>query len=213
MSTKETQALIIKTAIELFNKHGTGKVSTNRIADVCGLSKGNVYYHFRNKESLIQSIFAQMVNKIEHDWRGDYLIPTAEHMAEMFYRQLKMTWKYRFFYRELTPLLQKDKYLKDRFSDFRKRRFVEVERFFRELVKEGHLVNLEDPVLFSSLITVTWIVCDYWISYIDVDDKKINPGTILEGYVILSQLLEPYLTKQAHKDVQDSFKILYSSPA
>ena len=212
MSTEKTQALIVNTAIELFNEYGTTKVATNRIADVCGISKGNLHYHFNNKESIIQFIFGQMVQKIDQDWRDDYLDPTAKHMAEMFYRQLVLTWDYRFFYRELTPLLQNDPYLKDRFSEFRKRRFIEVEKFFKTLIKKGLLINM-DSVSFSSIMTVSWIVCDYWISYIDVEGKKINRDTIAEGYVILVQLLEPYLTEEAHKDVQESFKILSASSA
>ena len=75
MSTEKTQSLIVNTAIELFNEYGTTKVATNRIADVCGISKGNLHYHFNNKESIIQSIFGQMVQKIDQDWRDDYSTP------------------------------------------------------------------------------------------------------------------------------------------
>ena len=43
MSTRKTQNLIIQTAIDLFNEHGTQAISTNRIANECHLSRGNLY--------------------------------------------------------------------------------------------------------------------------------------------------------------------------
>lgn len=211
MATKETQKLILETSIKLFNESGTRHVSTNRIAEACGLSKGNLHYHFKNKESVIQSIFELMARDIEKNWNDDYLQPTAEHMAEMFYRQLKMIWDYRFFYRELTPLLQKDQLLKDRFCNLRKKRVVEVEKFFKALIAEGFLVGLDDPEVLSSLITIGWIISDYWISFIDIEDKEINKATIKEGYLLMVQSLVPYLTDEARENVDKSFSLLSES--
>ena len=49
MTTKDTQKLIIDTAINLFNEYGTARISANRIADTCDLSRGHLYYHFKKK--------------------------------------------------------------------------------------------------------------------------------------------------------------------
>ncbi|MDM8200473.1 TetR/AcrR family transcriptional regulator [Allofournierella massiliensis] len=37
---------IVKTAIELFQKHGYNDTSINEICSVCGVTKGTFYYHF-----------------------------------------------------------------------------------------------------------------------------------------------------------------------
>ena len=49
MATRETQEKILGTALRLFNAHGTGKVSLGRIATACGISKGNLNYHYKRK--------------------------------------------------------------------------------------------------------------------------------------------------------------------
>ncbi len=60
MTTRETQDKIITTALRLFNESGSLIVSTNRIADSCGISRGNLHYHFRTKEEIIQAIFQHL---------------------------------------------------------------------------------------------------------------------------------------------------------
>ncbi|MFD1638217.1 TetR/AcrR family transcriptional regulator [Evansella tamaricis] len=63
MKTK-TKDKITETAIELFNEHGTSQVSTNHIAEKMGISTGNLYYHFKNKEEIIREILEWMIT----DW-------------------------------------------------------------------------------------------------------------------------------------------------
>ena len=52
---------VVEAAIRLFNERGTAAVSTNHIADGAGISPGNLYYHFRNKEEIIRAIFGRMI--------------------------------------------------------------------------------------------------------------------------------------------------------
>lgn len=67
MATRETQTLIIDTALVLFNLHGCSNVSANRIATECGISRGNLQYHFRKKEEIVQSIFQRITHVMSKD--------------------------------------------------------------------------------------------------------------------------------------------------
>ena len=55
----KTRDRIIHSATELFNDQGERNITTNHIAAHLGISPGNLYYHFRNKEDIIHSIFDQ----------------------------------------------------------------------------------------------------------------------------------------------------------
>ncbi|MCZ6828193.1 MAG: TetR/AcrR family transcriptional regulator [Gammaproteobacteria bacterium] len=202
MATRETQALIIESAVNLFNQHGTARVSTNRIAQACGISKGNLHYHFRNKESIVQSIYDQMIMEVRRNWRDDHLDPTIQHMAEMYERQLMLIWNYRFFYRELVALLRHDSQLKATFSEYRNSRTAEIVRFFKALITAGVMRQPEGAQSLESLVRISWILSDNWINYIEVDGHEISPQTIREGYALVIELFRPYLTEAALLEIQ-----------
>ncbi|MBL4787688.1 MAG: TetR/AcrR family transcriptional regulator [Kordiimonadaceae bacterium] len=48
---------IIAESLHLFNQHGAENVGCNKIAASLGISPGNLYYHFKNKEAIIQRLF------------------------------------------------------------------------------------------------------------------------------------------------------------
>ena len=137
MGTRTTQLRILHAALELFNEHGSAAISVNRIAEHCGISKGNLQYHFRNKPEIVLALFQQTVEEMDGGWYRDHLAPTLEHMAAMFVRQLQLIRKYRFFYRELADLLRVDAQLRRRFAQNRERRLRDLEKFMHALAGRG----------------------------------------------------------------------------
>ncbi len=197
MATRETQNLIIETAIQLFNDNGTKAISTNRIADECQLSRGNLHYHFRTKEEIIQTIFQRIDREMDSSWYEDHQHPSMEYTHFMFARQIDLVWRYRFFYRELYPLLQNDARLKLLFMDCRKKRMKEVSLFFDEMINTGLMVEPQPPVSMESLLQVSWLITDQWLPHIDLHDKCVNEQNIEEGFDLIMQVFEPYFTSKA----------------
>ena len=52
---------IVEGALELFNHADGATVTTNHIAAHLGMSPGNLYYHFRNREEIVRAIFPRVV--------------------------------------------------------------------------------------------------------------------------------------------------------
>jgi AcrR family transcriptional regulator len=192
MATRETQQRIARAAIDLFNEHGTGAVSTNRIAEQCEISNGNLYYHFKNKQEIIQFIFGMMVEEMNSDWYRDYLKPTIAHMAEMFARRAMLIYEYRFFYRETAELLRADPLLMQRYRDNRQKRALVLERFFLELDRAGALKLNGDRELSRSLVNTTRIICDNWLNSIEFMGQTLTADSILSGYGLILDVMRPY---------------------
>lgn len=196
MPSRETQNLIVDTAIRLFNEFSASAVSTNRIADECQISRGNLHYHFRNKEEIIQLIFARIVEEMD-GWYTDHEHPSMGHMYWMFSRYMGLMWRYRFFYRELVPLLQRDPDLKQLFQQNLDKRIKEIELFFEQMIAKGLLLRPPQSVSLSSLVRVSWFVSDYWLYFLNIHDKDLTQANIEEGYMLITQILEPYFSPEA----------------
>src|SRR5215211_5884456 len=102
-----THERILATALRLFNESGTAPVSTNHIAAALGISPGNLYYHFRNKEEIIRALFEQQFAR----WDEVYALPedrmpTLADLQQLVRISFITAWEYRFMYRELIALLR-----------------------------------------------------------------------------------------------------------
>jgi AcrR family transcriptional regulator len=195
---KDTKTDIQKTALRLFNQKGTSAVSTNHIAEALGISPGNLYYHFRNKEEIIRSIMMQSVEEMGELWTSDEQ-PTLGQYLEIL--NTPLLWKYRFFQRELVSLMQADPALKRWYRDLRKARWTQIGIYFQHLIDNGTLVEPDDPSVMPSIIKISWLISDYWFHFLDVDGKPVNKASAKELVQMILLILRPYLSKDALEEL------------
>lgn len=65
--TAEKRQQILITAMQLFSAKGSSVTSMQEIAEVCGMSKGSLYLHFKSKEELEKSIYEHIANRIKDE--------------------------------------------------------------------------------------------------------------------------------------------------
>jgi AcrR family transcriptional regulator len=59
MTEQDTKAHILAAATAVFAQKGFAKASMNDIVRASGLSKGGVYWHFKSKDAIVETIFEQ----------------------------------------------------------------------------------------------------------------------------------------------------------
>jgi len=84
-----TQAHILKKAEYLFAKRGYSGVSMREIAEACKMTKANLYYYFKDKESLYVQVLEQdmlaLINALEHaSQQGNTCHEKITHLTETF---------------------------------------------------------------------------------------------------------------------------------
>lgn len=65
--SEKTKAFIIATVAPIFNKNGYAAMSLSKITEATGLTKGAIYGHFENKESLAIEVFRFSVRRVLKD--------------------------------------------------------------------------------------------------------------------------------------------------
>ncbi len=104
----KTAEKILLTALELFNEHGENSVTSVDIAMELDISPGNLYYHYKGKEVIIDALVAlhkkQMMSVLSRD------VVTALRAEDVFYYLYILIEKFhlfRFLYRSQADLLEK----------------------------------------------------------------------------------------------------------
>ncbi|MFI7297191.1 TetR family transcriptional regulator [Streptomyces sp. NPDC050121] len=68
--SEQTRALILETAMRLFQERGYDKTTMRAIAKEAGVSVGNAYYYFAGKEHLIQGFYDRLAAEHREAVRG-----------------------------------------------------------------------------------------------------------------------------------------------
>ncbi len=193
MNTRER---IIEMSIRLFNEQSTGAVSTNHVAEALEMSPGNLYYHFRNKEEIIRAILERMIVK----WEALYVFP-MEHtlqlsdVKQIVTENFLLLWDYRFFYRELSTLVQRDAVLKGHYQQIRRERLANLEALLQQFVNPGMARSLQVPTPVTNLARLCWLISDYWLPFLEIDSELVLSEMIEQGVMLYMQVLRPYISE------------------
>ena len=202
MTTKER---IIETAVGLFNEQGTKAVTTNHIAAAMGISPGNLYYHFRNKEEIIRAIYEQM-DQVGMDNYQQIIakVPAGslQAMEETFAMIQRFNWRYRFFKRELTALLLSDPQLKERHTTTHRNMLSVVRHSIENSVAQGILKPMAEEEL-GLFVEEVWLLTLFWLNYLEVGGEDVNDTTLTRGNSVVRQAVRSRLTEKGLALLED----------
>jgi len=195
---RRTRERILELSLRLFNEFGEPNVTTTVIAEEMNISPGNLYYHFRNKDDIVNSLFAQFEAEIERmlavpaDRR-----PNIEDVWLYLHLMFELVWRYRFFYRDLSDLLSRNRKLELHFKQIIAHKIKVAQQLCMGLRSEQALEASDMEI--DALTTNMVVVATYWLSYEYVRNprKYAEQETMAEAlargcYQVLS-LIGPYL--------------------
>ncbi len=199
----KTREKIIHASIELFNEKGERNITTNHIASHLGISPGNLYYHFRNKEDIIYAIYSEYAdNLISRFQTLSETINPLDSILRYMDIVFQLISKFRFFYSNLPVLLSKNPALKKRYSEIQKEIIKKVLAMLVSL-KEADILNIKDEEL-DDLTCLLRITTTFWLSYLQTqhDEPKIDDSNLYDGLLKIFALLSPYVTDNAREDFE-----------
>jgi hypothetical protein len=207
---KKTKEVILDTSLELFNSLGLSQVTLRTIAKKMGISQGNLNYHFKKRDDIIEGLYFQLVKNIDSSMSSmqesknpfQLLVSISETIMFNFH-------EYRFFLLDFTQIMRENIKIKKHYTELTIQREEQFSMLFNLLIKEGLMRKEILPNEYKNLYKRFQILGDFWISDAEILNSNITKKTILTYSVILTQAIFPYLTIMGQKEydsiVSDSF--------
>ena len=204
-----TRERILAVSLKLFNANGEGNVTTGHIADELNISPGNLYYHFRNKDEIIQHLFAEFEKAI--DVGPGEIGDAASAMEDMWlylHIMFEHIWQYRFLYRNLDDLVMRDAKLRSHFNIIVGHKRDAVKALCDALVDAEAMTASGDDI--RALAENILVVATYWLNYEHLRAKPIGKFAeeadpeqhFSRGVYQVMSLLKPFLQGEAREHLQ-----------
>ncbi|MDF0533498.1 TetR/AcrR family transcriptional regulator [Shewanella sp. A32] len=191
----KTRDRIIQASLQLFNENGERSTTTNHIAAHLGMSPGNLYYHFRNKEDIIRSIFTLYETHLESAFQPyDQQQLNVELLISYFDAIFYTMWQFRFMYANLVDILGRDELLKQRYLKVQVRVQAHATKLLTQLCHDGFLSIDADKI--AKLADTIRMIVSFWISYqlTQSDSTGITKAALYEGVLRVLMIFRGYAT-------------------
>ena len=199
--TERTRRRILDESLRLFNEHGEESVTTADIAAALGISPGNLYYHYRNKDQIVSELFGRLEERLDIEPRVDGDAAQAiEDLWLYLHLMLEGIWDFRFFYRNLHGVARRDRRLRERFNRIAGRKLASIEGLCNGLAAQGALKASDEEI--HALARNVLLVATYWLDFQALrrgSDDAADPG---RGAYQVMMLIAPYLAAEARRHVQ-----------
>lgn len=193
---------IISTAINLFNENRSTNVSTNHIAAQLGISPGNVYYYFKDKEHIIRVIWEEISSKMDSMFFDPELGRSEFGIVQFYIRIAQYTHQFRFFYLEINVLLANDPELRGVYVDRASKIMKHLEVIVDSWMSLGIMnqINENDK---KWLVENSWTLGQLWVTRADILNTyhTLQEGVADEMWHIYA-LSKPYFSDEANEKIQ-----------
>ncbi len=189
---RDTRQRILDAALAMFNTQGEPHVTTNHIADELEISPGNLYYHFRNKDDIIEQLFARFEERMDTALVAPSdRLPGLEDIWLQLHLVFECIWEHRFLYRDLVEILSRNRRLRLRFARLLKRADESALAVMRGLGQAG--VMRASAAEMAATATNVLVIATFWLNYSAARGEHDEQTAIRQGIVQVMMLVAPFL--------------------
>ena len=199
MRSQRTRSRILAEALALFNERGERNVTTGTIAESLGISPGNLYYHFRNKDEIVAALMRRFEERMDLEPGMALDAPGAiEDLWLYLHLTLEAIWEFRFLYRNLDDLAAREPRLRERFNRIAERKFHGVVAVCEALTRTKAMRATADEI--RTLARNVLVVSTYWLNFQSLRGRAAPEVADLGlgAYQVMS-LVAPYLAGEARR--------------
>lgn len=204
----KTRDRILETALELFNAERFGNVTTADLAEACGISEGNLWYHFKNKRALLEALTDAFLEEVEPRLA---MLPgdpdrILEDYADMLIALMSEIRRFRFLYRDQTDYGEHTIRLLQRLPSIYRGTQDQFRTFLLGMIKAEHLRL--DPKRTPDLAMSIVIILRYHLEYLRESghDSTIGSGAVQSAIEQHLTLFDTALTGSAYHALKSALQ-------
>lgn len=196
MTTREK---IIQQATAYFNRAGFGATSLYELAHELGMSRGNLAYHFKDKDALLEGIADEMWGRILAARNTSRQLPSFENLhneVQLYYRFQK---EYAFIF--LDPKVLAHPLVREQFRRMTEQTIIDNKAAIAFAIKLGNMRPESVPGMYHNIAFITWMLSFFWLA------QQIIRGehTGEDGEKMIWSILLPHFTPKGIEAFQAFF--------
>lgn len=137
-------------------------VRLQHIADEAFLSVGNLAYHFKNKETIVEALFADLTKK-QKELLSEYrVVPLFDNMDRLFSRSFNLQNEYDFFYLDTLEIKRAYPSIAKVHQQHVRWQIGQLKSMLEFNAARGALISEPRDGIFEKLAVQIWMTSDLW---------------------------------------------------
>ncbi len=195
MAGLSTKQKILNASIRLFNKKGMANVRLQQIANEIGISPGNLAYHFRNKEAIIDAINEELYQEAAELLSTYRIFPNLMDFDNQLTKYFSFIQKYPFYFLDLLEIER-------HYPEIRSKRQLHISKMISQIRKRfdfnhsrGLIIDEPQPGVYNCVANAIWVLITFWVPQNLVRDAKASAEDITSFKEMVWHQVFPYFTK------------------
>jgi len=169
-----TKDKISEAALFLFNHFGFVNVRLQHIADEAGLSVGNLAYHFKTKDEIVELLYENIVNRQKNLLTDLRMIPLFINLNSYIDNTFLMQRRYSFFFTDTLEIMRAHASIRKKHREHIQWQTIQLKIFIQFNIARGALLNFDLPDSVENFSNRFMLLTDSWMGYKMLQGEKIS---------------------------------------
>lgn len=193
----KTKDRILQAALRQFNTSGTDQTTVRSVAEEVGISHGNLCYHFRNTDDLIEALYLQLVAEI-----SEIAVPSDTRALDLeatwsrSFATFQLLYRYRFLLLDFARIIRRIDHMRSNFHQLMALRRQQFKEGLQQLIAGGWMQPEPLPGHYEVFITNLLILGNHWITESAIQFEETGEQVVRHYHRAMMSMFVPYLTKK-----------------
>jgi len=198
---KLTKKNILQSAIELFNNKGYVNVRMRDIAGAVGISPGNLTYHFKTKDSILERIYESIIESRHKLLTDVQLIPSIATIHGQLVPLMQLYKKYRFFYLDILEIVRAHPQIAKMHQTHIEVQINYIKAIIDYSVGSGNMKAEPYQGYYEKFAHTIWMILSFWLSQAIIRGQKADKF-YEDARNAMWDLVLPHFTEKGHTHYQ-----------